>query len=213
MISYYALGEIEDGSHGWRAALRSGLSDVYVPGEGDNPQAFIIGEAPGAQEQAQKRPFVGPAGILLRRLMLLAGLSTEEEKADGWDAPPTAPANCWLTNTVHFRPPRNRTPTSTEIECARPWLMKEWVAVGAPRLVVPVGGTALTAIMGKRMSILRLAGEHIIKKSAHNGQTIHVWPMVHPSFALRPENEHVRPLLEQHWLEMGNWLAAQSRTH
>lgn len=201
-IDFDKLGEIEDGNHGWRAALQSGLSDVYVSGEGDNVEAFIVGEAPGAQEQAQKRPFVGPAGILLRRLMALANLYSAFDQIE---VPRGKVANCWLTNTVHFRPPRNRTPTPMEVLAAKPWLLQEWEAVGAPLAIVPVGGVATRAILGKNISILRVAGECIVTRSKVRKVNCYVFPMVHPSFALRPENAPIRPILEQHWNKLGKW--------
>src|SRR5688500_16998698 len=121
MINWERLGDIEDGNHGWRAALAydgtghalCDLSSVYVAGEGDNPEAFIIGEAPGAQEEAQQRPFVGPAGVVMRDLMAIAGLYAHIPR----DGKPKVInnrhglENCWLTNVVKFRPPRNRKPT------------------------------------------------------------------------------------------------------
>lgn len=178
------------------------LSTKFVPGEGDNAKAFVIGEAPGAQEEIQGRPFVGPAGIMLRRLMEFAQLTSDPEH-------PMSDPNCWLTNVVKFRPPRNRTPTNDEIECAKPYLMREWDAVGQPWIIVPVGGIALRAIMGRNISILKVAGNHIKKISIHNGQLIDVWPMVHPSFALRMADTQpgLKELLENHWIKLGKWIA------
>lgn len=173
------------------------LGSVYVPGEGDNPLAFIVGEAPGAQEHMKARPFVGPSGVVLRDLMHSAGLHTGEFNYQGNEP------NCWLTNVVKFRPPKNRNPTPAEIACARPYLSREWVAVGSPRLVIPVGGIALRAIMGRPMSILMLAGKPMMQ-AARDGSTIYVYPMIHPSFGLR--NEQVRPLMERDWAALGEWI-------
>lgn len=181
------------------------LESMYVQGEGDNPKAFILGEAPGAQEVIAGRPFVGPAGNVLRQLMAVAGLHT---KVGGPNGAPTAfgeRPNCWLTNTVKFRPPGNRQPTDDEIHAARPYLQREWVAVGSPRVIVLVGGNALYAITGVRQSILRAAGKMHTALSKTDGQPLYVWPMVHPSFGLR--NPGVQPLLEQDWQKLGDWLA------
>lgn len=180
------------------------LGTRYVPGEGDNPQAFIIGEAPGAQEEIKGRPFVGPAGAVLRQLMMLAGLHTE--------AFPNFPdANCWLTNVVKFRPPGNRNPTEAEIKAARPYLREEWIAVGRPRLIIPVGGIALRAITGKQISILRAAGKchwYAGEYTGKGGPNLAIWPMVHPSFGLR--NPGVQPLLEEDWERLGKWRSANA---
>jgi uracil-DNA glycosylase len=208
----YDLGEIEDGNQGWRMDL-SGLggalhlSSVYVPGEGNHrdPLAMVIGEAPGAQEEIKRRPFVGPSGAVQRDLMALAGLWANDGHVtlSGGEKWP-ASSNCWLTNAVHFRPPlRNgsRAPLPIEIKAAREWLRHEWVTVGKPRLIVPIGGVALEAILGKRVSILRAAGKcHWIK--SREGLRMAIWPMVHPAFGLR--NPAVQPLLEQDWEKLGD---------
>ncbi len=174
------------------------LHGTPIPGEGDNPKAFILGEAPGAQEVIQGRPFVGPAGNVLRQLMAVAGLSSTEFTGH------TAGPNCWLTNTVKFRPPGNRKPTDDEVRAARPYLQREWIAVGKPRVVVLVGTIALYAITGKAQSILRAAGKVFYEISNTDGLPVYIWPMVHPSFGLR--NPGVQPLLEQDWRKLGEWL-------
>lgn len=210
-IDWDALAEVEDGNHGWRAALQdttdgvkgmSNLSPVYVPGEGGNPEAFIFGEAPGAQEETHRRPFVGPAGVAMRDLMLIAGFHADV----ALDAEP----NCWLTNTVKFRPPRNRTPTPDEIVAARPWLVNEWYAVGAPIVIIPVGAVALQALTGKKQSILLAAGK-LHKYRSRDGVDLCVWPMVHPSFGLRG-GESVQALLEADWDKLADWMK-QARRH
>lgn len=205
-IDYQALEDL------WDAQLRdpafSGLSKKYVPGEGDNPTAIIIGEAPGAQEDMQGRPFVGPAGQVLRQLMDLAWLATSYEVRGTADNPNEYGPNCWLTNTIKFRPPGNRKPTLDEIAAARQYLVREWQAIGKPRVVVLVGAVALHAITGKEQSILRAAGKMYTAISKTDGQPLFVWPMVHPSFALR--NPGVQPVVEQDWERLGAWLAENS---
>lgn len=206
----YDLGEIEDGNQGWRGALSpvSGpqLSSIYVAGEGNarDPVAMVIGEAPGAQEEIKRRPFVGPAGVAQRDLMELAGLYMHSEYA-GNGADHRCLANCWLTNAVHFRPPLrdgSRAPLDIEIKAARMWLRHEWECIGKPRLIIPVGGVALEAVTGKRLSILRAAGKcHWYTN--REGVRMAIWPMVHPAFGLR--NPGVRPLLEQDWEKLGDW--------
>jgi len=203
-IDWDELEHIEDGSQGWRVALAqdgtghglADLSGVYVPGEGDNPQAFVIGEAPGAQEEMLRRPFVGPSGRVMRDLMAIAGLYSAYTHKGG-------EPNCWLTNVVKFRPPRNRTPTPMEIRAARPYLAMEWAAVGKPRVIVPVGGTALTAITGKPQSILIAAGK-LHKYRSREGIELCIWPMVHPSYGIRG-GPAVQEILEKDWETFAEW--------
>lgn len=178
------------------------LSPNYVSGYGaDNPEAFVIGEAPGAQEDIAGKPFVGPAGIMLRRLMALAGLTvdtTSENKLT---------PNIWLTNTVKFRPPRNRRPTHQEMEAARPYLVSEWLAVGAPKLIIAVGNVPLSVLFKKKMAITLVSGKCMVRTS-HKG-TCYVWPMIHPSYGLM--NPGIQPVLEQDWVKLGEWRAKNPR--
>jgi uracil-DNA glycosylase len=190
------------------AHLRKGKNRL-VPGEGDNPQVMLIGEAPGAQEAMKLRPFVGPSGVMLRRLMDLAGLWSTPKWSHGHpDFPETTgetSPNCWLTNVVKYRPPKNRTPLWTEIQDARPYLRREWEAIGCPSVIVAIGSAAFTAVVGRKRGILQRAGNPFsYSRGNKNPNTIVVWPMIHPGYGLR--NEHIRPKMEEHWSTLGNWL-------
>lgn len=112
-----------------------------VPGEGNNAaQMVLVGEAPGAQEAEQGRPFVGAAGKNLDTFLLGIGLARQ---------------SLYITNAVKFRPTKesakgrlsNRTPTRAEVDQFRPWLRDEIVAV-APTVIVTLGNTALRAVIG-----------------------------------------------------------------
>lgn len=201
-IDLVALDHVADQHKMQREAFPS-LGTRYVAGEGDNPQAFIIGEAPGATEEIQGKPFVGQAGQVLRDLMGLAGLFATPSHC----GPPYEP-NCWLTNVLKFRPPRNRTPIDSEVKSFRQLLMDEWTAVGSPKLIIPVGSIALRAVTGKPVSILRAAGKHH-RYISHLGVELDIWPMVHPSFGLR--TPPVQPLLEQDWEALGRWRQSRAR--
>lgn len=179
------------------AAFRE-LSDRLVPGEGDNPIAFIVGEAPGATEEIKGRPFVGPAGQVQRDLMDIARLWSTDSHCD-----PSKPANCWLTNTVKFFPPwrnGNRKPTDAEIAASRPYLKREWIAVGRPQLIIAIGGVAMQAIVGRKMSILATSGREYPNRAG-----VHLWPMIHPSFGLRQVG--MRALIEKDWESLARWMA------
>src|SRR5258705_13812360 len=89
----------------WKDTAFAAVSADYVPGEGDNPRAFIIGDAPGAQEVIKRTPFVGPVGRVLRDLMANAGLYGEARSVPDIEFGVNgAGANCWLTNAVKFKP-------------------------------------------------------------------------------------------------------------
>lgn len=105
----------------------------FVPGEGDkNARVMFIGEAPGAEEDLKRRPFIGKAGLILRDLL--------DKYMKG--------CSYFITNTCFCRPPENRTPTKTEIKCCFPNLEREIRSV-KPIVIVTLGGTALKALTNK----------------------------------------------------------------
>lgn len=207
----------------WRKLRKfTDLSNRFVGGEGEytNPIAILIGEAPGAQEEIQGRPFIGPAGQVLRQLMGFAGLyATTQDAADqsqrfvqlgeGVDVNQIGPyiPNCWLTNVVKFRPPRNRTPIPTEIMSVRKLLRQEWLAIGRPSVIIPVGGVALHALYGRRISILAVSGEVREQWSiTQPRQRLYICPMIHPSYGIRSGNPRIQEILERDWIKLGRWL-------
>lgn len=168
--------------------LRRGRNPL-VPGEGIQPApVMIVGEAPGADEVMALRPFVGASGRVLRQLMDIAGLSS------------TRLPNCWLTNAVKYRPPRNRTPTLVELMHSRPYLLAEWNLLGKPRVIVAVGAPALTAIRGQQTPISKYAGKPL---RSQNDRIL--WPMYHPAFGLRGSDQ-LRATIESHWEALAEWL-------
>lgn len=141
-----------------------------VLGEGpDHPAIALVGEQPGDQEDLAGKPFVGPAGQLLRRAMREAGLD---------------PDQTYLTNAVkHFKFVQrgkrriHQAPTAGEVRHYRWWLETELDLV-APRLVVALGATAILALAGKALPVGRNRGETIF-----GGRPGFI--TVHPSFLLR----------------------------
>src|SRR6476646_5430031 len=104
-----------------------------VQGYGPVPcDVMLIGEAPGAEEEQEGRPFVGKSGQLLQRALQDAGLSYEQ---------------VYITNVYKHRPPDNRTPTQEEIFEHWPMLVDELQAV-QPKYILLMGATALFAFSG-----------------------------------------------------------------
>ncbi|MFL5850784.1 MAG: uracil-DNA glycosylase [Solirubrobacteraceae bacterium] len=158
-----------------------------VPGEG-NPRAEIlfVGEAPGAQEDAQGRPFVGQAGKLFDRLLGEAGLERDD---------------VYITNVLKHRPPGNRNPRKSEVKHEWPWLEAQIEAI-EPRLVVPLGRHALDA----------LAPGHKITED--HGRVIvyegrELYPLFHPSAGLRASD--VRALLREDFANLPVQRSATAR--
>lgn len=159
---------------------------ILVPGEGSpKPDLFIVGEAPGAMENTHGRPFVGASGQILRSLIMLSA----ELKPESW----------FVTNVVKYRPSNNRTPEWEEAEASTPYLRREYLEVGAPAVLVAVGGTAREALAPDlKGSVTRIAGTPLERSG---GKTL--WPMIHPRWAIgNPERQK---MLEQHWVDLGAW--------
>ncbi len=134
-----------------------------VPGEG-SPEAdvMVVGEAPGASEDKEGRPFVGRAGKLLDELLAEAGL----ERGD-----------VYITNVLKARPPGNRDPKAGEVAHHMPWLEAE-LALIRPHLVVPLGRHAL-AHFTDGAKISEVHGREMDER----GRSL--FPMYHPAAALR----------------------------
>ncbi|WP_347139112.1 UdgX family uracil-DNA binding protein [Paracoccus sp. SSK6] len=155
-----------------------------VWGEGD-PTAplMIVGEAPGDQEDLQGRPFVGPAGQLLRQTMAGAGLD---------------PAQAWMTNAVkHFKfTPRGKrrihqNPGAGEIRQCKWWLDLERSFV-RPRLTLALGATAAFALTGNRAPLTPRRGT--LETTLDGGPALITW---HPSLILRLDGQRAAEAREQ----------------
>ena len=104
-----------------------------VPGEGvDRPLVMVIGEGPGADEDATGRPFVGKAGQLLDRMLAAIGLSRNK--------------NCFIANVVKCRPPGNRNPFPDEMLACTPFLGRQ-IAILKPKLLFCVGKVAANKLL------------------------------------------------------------------
>ena len=142
-----------------------------VAGEGARRVAFmIVGEQPGDTEEREGRPFVGPAGQVLRDHLRGAGVD---------------PAQGWLTNAVkHFKhePTGKRrlhqSPTAGEIDTCRWWLDRERALV-SPRLILALGASAARGLIGRTASVQRERGLLTVQDGTE------VWLTCHPSYLLR----------------------------
>jgi DNA polymerase len=144
-----------------------------VPGEG-NPSAdvLLVGEAPGASEDKQGRPFVGRSGKLLDLLLAEAGLERDD---------------VFITNVVKARPPGNRDPKADEVAHYLPWLEAQ-LALIAPSVIIPVGRHAL-AHFAPGQKITEAHGKLIVERDRR------LVPWLHPAAALR--NQALRETLFQ----------------
>ena len=134
----------------------------FVPGEGPAPaEVMIVGEAPGASEDKQGRPFVGRAGKLLDELLAETGLGRQD---------------VFITNVLKARPPNNRDPKAAEVVHSMPWLEAQ-LALVRPRVLIPLGRHALAHFApGEKISDVH--GKLVIERERA------LFPMYHPAAAL-----------------------------
>lgn len=140
---------------------------VFSRGAPDAP-VMIVGEGPGADEDRQGEPFVGRAGKLLDKMMAAAGLE----------------GRVFITNTVFWRPPGNRTPTPLEQLICMPFVERA-VALVRPRMLLLAGGASAKAMLKKDEGILSLRGRWFEWTSADGSVAVPAMPTLHPAFLLR----------------------------
>ena len=140
----------------------------FADGSPDAP-VMLVGEAPGAEEDRQGKPFVGPSGQLLDRMLASIGLDRR---------------HVWITNVIYWRPPGNRPPTAQEIATCLPFLQRQ-IELVAPRLIVSVGGIAARALFGVDEGVTRLRGRRFSYQPPEGGPPIPALVMFHPAYLLR----------------------------
>jgi DNA polymerase len=143
------------------AATRTNVVVGQLPARGAG--VLLVGEAPGANEDATGIPFVGKAGQLLDQLLDEVGLPRDKVA---------------VANVLKCRPPGNRKPTSAEVGNCRGWLTVQLTVVN-PVLVVAMGGTAVEWFFGRGAKIGQLRGQ------IHDQSGRRVLPTYHPSAAIR----------------------------
>ncbi|MBX6330661.1 MAG: uracil-DNA glycosylase [Gemmatimonadaceae bacterium] len=135
-----------------------------VPGEGNpHAQLMCVGEAPGANEDATGRPFVGQAGQLLTKILAAIKLSRED---------------VFIANVLKHRPPGNRNPLPDEVEACRPYLVRQ-VELIRPKVIVAFGTFAAQTLLETKLPIGKLRG------AVHRYHGIPVVVTYHPAALLR----------------------------
>jgi uracil-DNA glycosylase family 4 len=146
-----------------RCGLCEGRTQVVNTHGNHKARLMFVGEAPGADEDAQGKPFVGRAGQLLTKIIEAIGFKREE---------------VLIGNVNRCRPPGNRQPTLEEAAICRPFLFREIAAV-QPDVIVVMGNTALRNLLEVREGITRVRGQF------QDFRGIKVMPTFHPAYLLR----------------------------
>jgi uracil-DNA glycosylase family 4 len=156
------------GAYDGCALKRAGATQPVIWRGAVGAPVMIIGEAPGADEDAQGQPFVGRAGKLLDKMVAAAGLT----------------GRVFITNTVYWRPPGNRTPTIAEQMSCSPFL-ERIIALVQPKVLVLAGGASAKSLLQKTEGILSLRGRWFEWTSADGSIALPALPTLHPAFLLR----------------------------
>jgi DNA polymerase len=146
-----------------RCPLHQGRTNVVHTEGNRKARLMFVGEAPGADEDMQARPFVGKAGQLLTRIIESIGFKREEVA---------------IGNVNRCRPPGNRPPTTEEAATCRPFLLRE-ISVVQPQVIVVLGNTAIKNLLEAKEGVTRLRGRF------HEYKGIKVMPTFHPAYLLR----------------------------
>ncbi len=150
-------------------ALKRTATNMVV-GDGDEDAALmVIGEAPGAEEDRQGLPFVGPAGQLLDRMLAAIGLERQA---------------VYISNILPWRPPGNRSPTAEEIALCQPFIERQ-IALVRPQVLMLVGGISAKSLLGEKQGITRLRGTWRELTAAGLAEPVATMATFHPAYLLR----------------------------
>lgn len=148
--------------------LKTTALNLCVADGNPNARIMLIGEAPGAEEDRQGRPFCGPSGQLLDRMLATIGLSRE---------------TVYITNLVYWRPPGNRQPSAAEIAMCQPFLERQ-IELVRPRLIQFVGGMSARVLLDAKEGVTKLRGRRFTYQP-RSGPPIPALVMFHPAYLLR----------------------------
>ena len=177
-----ALGPVDAGGMDW-AELKAAVAGCTacelhktrtqaVFGVGDEKADWLfIGEAPGADEDTQGEPFVGPAGKLLDNMLKSIGLKRGDK--------------VYIANVVKSHPPENRNPRLNEITACFPYLRRQ-IELVQPKLIVTLGKIASDTLLGREATIASLRGK------VHAYQGTPLIATYHPAYLLRTPQDKAR---------------------
>lgn len=175
-----------------RKCCKCGLGESRtnaVPGEGDpNAQIVFVGEAPGADEDAQGRPFVGRAGKLLDKIIVAIGMKRND---------------VFICNILKCRPPSNRDPRPEEIVACLGFLQKQLELI-QPEIIIALGAHAARTLLETNKPIGQLRGRFHDYYTSPGSAPIKLMPTYHPAYLLRNYSHSNR---ERVWEDMQTVLA------
>lgn len=190
------LAELEDLRENVENCKRCSLwktRNKAVFGEGPiNAKIFLIGLGPGKEENLQGKPFVGPAGKFLNKLLKLAGIERKR---------------VYITSVLKCYLPENKA-TPQQIKACKPYLDKQ-LAIIKPKIIIPLGSVAAKYVEKEfALEIGKISEAHAkpMQAKAFWGKVL-IIPMYHPAAALR--NGALRRTIEEDWKSIGNLLKSR----
>ena len=147
---------------------------VFADGDPKKSDIMVIGEAPGADEDIQGKPFVGVSGQLLDKILACINLSRKPEDDQ---------KSVYISNILNWRPPGNRTPTDSEISISMPFIEKH-IALVKPKVIILCGGVAAKSLLKRSDSISKLRGTFHEYQIAQ-GDSVKMIATYHPAYLLR----------------------------
>ena len=171
------LEKIAEEVHQCRKCDLGSLRTNAVPGEGDpNARIMFVGEGPGADEDAQGRPFVGRAGQLLDKVIVAMGLKRSE---------------VFIGNILKCRPPENRDPRADEIISCLPYLQRQ-IEIIEPEIIVALGAHAARTLLNTTKSIGQLRGQFHEYYAGLGRPPIKLMATYHTAYLLRNYSQENR---------------------
>ena len=150
-------------------SLKNTATNLVFSDGNENARVMLVGEAPGADEDRQGKPFVGVSGQLLDKMLSSIGLDR---------------SSVYISNIIPWRPPGNRQPTPKEIDLCLPFIRRHIQLVN-PLVLILVGGTAAKSLLDKKEGIMRLRGRWFEYAADESDIIIPAIPTFHPAFLLR----------------------------
>ncbi|WP_437588480.1 uracil-DNA glycosylase family protein [Sorangium sp. So ce1000] len=147
-----------------KCPLHEGRTHTVFSRGDPSSEVVFVGEGPGAEEDQQGQPFVGPAGQLLDKMIAAMGYHRDE---------------VYICNIVKCRPPKNRKPEPAEMATCSPYLAAQ-LALIKPKVIVALGATAVQGLIGTSEGITKLRGTWKLYKGS-----IPIMPTFHPAYLLR----------------------------
>lgn len=169
--SAMTLAELRAAVEAFEGCALKGTARRTVFSDGvEGAPLMVVGEAPGRDEDAEGRPFVGRSGQLLDRMLGSVGFSRAE--------------NAFISNVIFWRPPGNRPPTQGEIAACLPFIERA-VVLAKPKILVLAGGFAAQTLLKRDDGVMRLRGKRLTAPLPGLTETLHAMVMLHPAYLLR----------------------------